>query len=224
MSSSLLKLHYFDIPARAEPIRLSFAIQGIPFEDDRITKEDWAKTLKPNHVFPLDQLPVLEFPDGKMATQSYAILRYVATLRPSYGLYPTDPIQRLGIDQLLDTFADIREKTRVVKVMSDGPAKEAAKSELANTTYPFYFERVERMIGDNKYSAGDHLTIADLMIDSILYFIFTLAKLGMQPSMLKPYEKLQRIQTLVAANPAVKLWREKREVKPLPAVAESFAH
>ncbi|EER15145.1 Glutathione S-transferase, putative [Perkinsus marinus ATCC 50983] len=224
MSSNLLKLHYFDLAARAEPVRLSFAIQGIPFIDHRISMEDWKKSLKPTHVFPLDQLPVLEFPDGKMATQSHAILRYVATLRPSYGLYPTDPIQRLGIDQLLDTFADIREKTRVVKVMSDGPAKEAAKSELSRTTYPFYFDRVERMIGDNKYSVGDHLTISDLEIDSILYFIFNIANLGAQPSILKPYEKLQRIQALVAANPAVKLWRENREVKPLPTVAESFAH
>ncbi|EER15151.1 Glutathione S-transferase, putative [Perkinsus marinus ATCC 50983] len=223
MSNSLLKLYYFDVPARAEPIRLTFAVQGIPFEDIRETKEDWAKTLKPNHVFPLDQLPVLEFPDGKMATQSYAILRYVATLRPSYGLYPTDPMERLRIDELLETFADMREKTRLVKIMPDGPARDAAISELANTTYPFYFERVERMIGDNKYSAGDHLTIADLMLFVILDFIFNLAHLGTPLSILKPYEKLQRIQALVAANPAVKLWRENREVKSLPAVAESVA-
>ncbi|KAF4705324.1 glutathione Stransferase [Perkinsus olseni] len=151
--SSLLKLHYFDLAARAEPIRLSFAIQGIPFIDHRISRDEWAKNLKPNHVFPLDQLPVLEFPDGKMAVQSYAILRYVASvsvpfvislrllewglgcvesfhsfqLRPSYGLYPDDPLERLRVDQLMETFADIREKTRVVNVMQDSPAKEAAR-------------------------------------------------------------------------------------------------
>lgn len=61
------------------------------------------------------------------------------------------------------------------------------------------------------------------MLFVILDFIFNLAHLGTPLSILKPYEKLQRIQALVAANPAVKLWRENREVKSLPAVAESVA-
>ncbi|KAF4649013.1 glutathione Stransferase [Perkinsus olseni] len=222
--SSLLKLHYFDLAARAEPIRLSFAIQGIPFIDHRISRDAWAKNLKPNHVFPLDQLPVLEFPDGKMAVQSYAILRYVASLRPSYGLYPDDSLERLRVDQMMETLADIREKTRVVNVMQDSPAKEAAREELLKTIYPFYFGRVEHMIGDNKYSAGDHLTISDLVIDSVFYWMFNIIQLNIQPSILAPYGKIRRIQELVASNSAVQLWREKREVKSLPAVAEGVVH
>ncbi|KAF4678284.1 Nucleolar RNA helicase 2 [Perkinsus chesapeaki] len=197
--------------------RRTAARQGIPFVDHRISRDEWAKTLKPQHVFPLDQLPVLEFPDGKMAVQSYAILRYVATLRPSYGLYPNDPLERLRIDQIMETFADIREKTRVVNVMPEGPTRATAREELLKTVYPFYFDRVQSMIGNYRYSAGDHLTISDLVIDSVLDWMFHVVQLSIRPTILDSYAQLQKIQGLVSANPAVKLWREKREVKAAPA-------
>lgn len=76
-----LKLTYFDMAARAEPIRLALFMDGIEFEDCRILPPEFA-TLKP--TLPSGQLLVLEV-DGYVLSQSHAILRYIGNLT---GLYP----------------------------------------------------------------------------------------------------------------------------------------
>lgn len=39
--------HYFDARGRGEPARLLFAVAGIPFQDRRVSQEEWP-TLKPS--------------------------------------------------------------------------------------------------------------------------------------------------------------------------------
>jgi prostaglandin-H2 D-isomerase / glutathione transferase len=60
---SLIKLHYLDIYARAECIRLLLTHAKVPFEDIRYKFEDFPK-LKQSGNLEFGQLPVLEV-DGK---------------------------------------------------------------------------------------------------------------------------------------------------------------
>ena len=101
MSSPSIKLTYFDIAGRAEPVRLALALSKTPFEDERIGFADWA-TLKP--TTPQGQLPLMTIDDQKK-TQSMAMLRHVGATY-SETLYPREKLfdieEALG---LMDDFA-----------------------------------------------------------------------------------------------------------------------
>ena len=77
------KLHYFELYARAEPIRMMFNKAGIPFEDNRVTGDAWME-LKPTLEF--GQVPCLEVNGTKMY-QSIALYNYVAGVS---GFAPKD--------------------------------------------------------------------------------------------------------------------------------------
>ncbi|PIC34831.1 hypothetical protein B9Z55_014369 [Caenorhabditis nigoni] len=68
------KLSYFDVRALAEPARLIFALFDVPFEDHRVSVEEWNELKKKTHY---GQLPVLEV-DGVGIGQSMSITRYLA--------------------------------------------------------------------------------------------------------------------------------------------------
>jgi len=98
------KLTFFDLGGRGEPIRLAFFVSGIEFDDHRITHADWP-TLKPST--PFGGLPMLEL-NGVTYSQSNSLLRYVGKLG---GLYPTDAIDALKVDEILD-FVEVRWRWR----------------------------------------------------------------------------------------------------------------
>ena len=67
------KLTYFNIKGLGHPIRFMFFQGGVPFEDNRIKREDW-EAMKP--TTPMGQMPLLEV-DGKIVCQTAAICRFV---------------------------------------------------------------------------------------------------------------------------------------------------
>jgi hypothetical protein len=92
--------------ARAEPIRLAFAIGGVDFDDVRISREEF-HAQKAQGAYPFGQLPVMEV-DGKLVSQSQALLRYAGKLA---GLYPSDPVQALLVDEMIGAVEDVIQAT-----------------------------------------------------------------------------------------------------------------
>lgn len=62
-----IKIHYFDIYGKAEPIRMLLKKAGVQFEDNRHTRETWMP-LKESGFSPSGQLPVVELEDGQKLT------------------------------------------------------------------------------------------------------------------------------------------------------------
>ena len=93
-----MRLIYFDIPGKAEAIRLCAAVAGVPLEDVRVRRETFAE-MKAKGELPYGQVPALDVGDGKFLAQSSAILRYVGTIG---GLHPaSDPLAAARIDAIV---------------------------------------------------------------------------------------------------------------------------
>jgi glutathione S-transferase len=109
---------YFDIRARAEPIRLILEELEIPYDDRRIDDEVWVSMKKET---PFGRLP--SYRDGNLEIfQSHAIYRHLAR---THSLYGDSEDERVRCDVIEEAFSELNaligtapwrqnfEKTRV---------------------------------------------------------------------------------------------------------------
>lgn len=95
-------LHYHPWRGEAEPVRLTLAELGIPFEQVQYTEEGWTvkrKQLEAEGEVPLGQLPVLQVGESTRVTSTGAIMRYLAL---KHNLYGENEEAKTMVDVLLD--------------------------------------------------------------------------------------------------------------------------
>ena len=155
-----MKLHYFDIHGRAEPIRLLLKHAQIPFEDIRFQQADWPP-LKESGKFEFKQVPVLELENGTRLSQSISILRYLGR---SYGYYPQDDEMAYLVDSIIEDIHDCFIPLGPIAIEKD----EAKKAILVNEwmqKLKEHFQIYENRLKMNKMSkdfiVGNKWTIAD---------------------------------------------------------------
>ena len=152
-----LVLTYFDFDgSRGEVARLAMHIAGIPFEDRRIARKDWAAL---RDSTPFQAVPTLEV-DGQVIAQSNTINRYVGKLA---GLYPADDWQAARVDEIMDAVEDIT--TRIAGTFTlDDEAKKSAREALSAGSIPRFLRQIEARLqaGGGEWFAENRLTVADL--------------------------------------------------------------
>lgn len=175
------------------------AIADIPFEDCRFKSEEWPK-IKPN--MPFGAVPVMHV-NGEALGQSDAMLRYVGKLG---GLYPSDPLEALRVDEVVDTMSD----TMLAAFSYYGPDQ----SKLQKARHLFVEQDIPRYLGtlDDRIKAskrgpfflGDQVSIADLKITQV----FTMLTIGslehIEPTVLDRYSRLSSISKAVMDMRAVR--------------------
>ena len=153
------RLSYFDIDGgRAEPIRIALHAAGMPFEDHRLSFQEFGETRK---GLRFTCVPVLEI-DGKPVTQSNALTRYAGKLA---GLYPDDPIQALYCDEAMGAVEDVTFHIGSTMRLQ-GEELRAARTKLVEGWLPIYLRGLDELLerGGGEYFADNRLTVADLKV------------------------------------------------------------
>ena len=110
--------------------------------------------------YPNGQVPALETPEGKVLSQSQAIVRYLGR---KYGYYPQDQVQAYECDNLTELYADVISKL-YMPVFTQGDEAKAAAIETAFKTLEPFLEHVEGVLKESGYLVGENLNTCDFWI------------------------------------------------------------
>ena len=158
-----MKLYYFDIYGRAEPIRMLASYAKLPLENIIVT-HDSLQELKTQGILEFGQVPVLVTEDGKHYSQSVAILRFLGRQN---GFYPDDALAAYNIDSTLDSLEDFVKNYFKFHAEQDAEKKAANKESFLTKFLPAWLDAIEKRISANstqKYIVGDKITIADFAL------------------------------------------------------------
>src|SRR4051812_21863992 len=98
-------LTYFDIPtSRGEECRLALFIAGVPFTDERLSREQWAAR---KATSPFGALPIFTGEGKPPLAQSNAILRMIGG---QHGLLPADAWESARHEAVMCSVEEMRGK------------------------------------------------------------------------------------------------------------------
>ena len=163
MGYPTIKLTSFDGIGRENPIRLALHMAGIPFEDERLSREEWDSY---RSQAPFGQSPIM-FVNGTIYAQSSALLRYVGNIA---GLLPANPILAMAVDEIV-AGVDSFFTTFMFAVNSN--LEESIGRHISSDTYLSLFSTLNQLSSQQTkgFAVGDQLTIADLalfgLVDSV---------------------------------------------------------
>ncbi|KAI8911892.1 glutathione S-transferase [Gorgonomyces haynaldii] len=204
-----MKLTYFNIKARAEPIRLALTIGGVPFEDERLVGDQWP-VLKQSGVSPFRQLPILTLDDGTVLGQSTAILRYAGSIGTP-RLYPADPKKAAAVDAIISQVQDFESAMKPSGAEQDAEKKLQMRAQLANEVFPPMLKDLDNFIKKHfqGYATGSEITVADLFLYQMNTSYSSGAYDGIPATVLQGYEYIQKVVQAVKSHPKVQEWESK---------------
>jgi glutathione S-transferase len=153
---------YFEGRARVEPIRVMLEELAIPYEDQKVSFEAWAKL---KSATPFGALP--SYREGETEIfQSHAIIRHLARVHDLYGASEAD---RVRCDVIEEATSDLSELVGKAPWRPDFSNQRG--DYVANELGPA-LDQLERLLESNPNSGGfwvgASLTFADLIAYVIL--------------------------------------------------------
>ncbi len=205
----MIKIYYSHLPFwRAEVLRVSLFIRDIPFEDVRISREEFIHLIKTGFLpngkrSPFHQLPVIEVED-KIIGQTGAIARYCGKVS---NLYSDDMLKAAKIDQIIDAATDITNVVSPTIREKDQKKKMEDRKVLVNKLLPRWFRYLENILSeDDSTWFVEKMTIADIAMWRLLGWLTSGIIDGIPTSVVDDFPKLKNIHHQVHTHPKVQEW------------------
>ena len=205
----MIKIFYSHLPFwRAEVLRVSLFIKDIPFEDVRVSKEEFIHLIKTGFLpngkrSPFHQLPVIEVED-KIIGQTGAIARYCGKIS---NLYADDMFKAAKIDQIIDAATDITNVVSPTIREKDEVKKMEDRKVLVNKLLPRWFRYLEDLLSeDDSTWFVEKMTIADIAMWRLLGWLTSGIIDGIPTSIVDDFPKLKNIHHQVHTHPKVQEW------------------
>ena len=205
----MIKIYYSHLPFwRAEVLRVSLFIKDIPFEDVRVSREEFIHLIKTGFLpngkrSPFHQLPVIEVED-KIIGQTGAIARYCGKVS---NLYSDDMLKAAKIDQIIDAATDITNVVSPTIREKDPEKKMEDRKVLVNKLLPRWFRYLENLLSeDDSTWFVEKMTIADIAMWRLLGWLTSGIIDGIPTSVVDDFPKLKNIHHQVHTHPKVQEW------------------
>ena len=205
----MIKIYYSHTPFwRAEVLRVSLFIKDIPFEDTRVSREEFVHLIKTGFLpngkrAPFHQLPVIEV-DGKIIGQTGAIARYCGKVS---NLYSDDIFLAAKIDQIIDAATDITNLVSPTIREKDQIKKMEDRKVLVSKLLPRWFRYLENLLSeDNSTWFVEKMTIADIAMWRLIGWLTSGIIDGIPTSVVDDFPKLKNIHHQVHTHPKVQEW------------------
>lgn len=198
------RLTYFGITGRGEAIRLTLAISGVQFEDNRVPFSAWDK-IKP--TTPWGTLPILELSDGTQLSQTHSILRFVGK---HTGLYPIDDeLVAQRIDELMDKLEEVCDIiTNTGKDLPKDEMEDARLIAVSNggTVYNL-LNKIDTFIATNSkgsgYAVGNEMNIASILTFTLIGRLVGGVYNGVPSTAFDPFPNIQKVRKTTGCYPSV---------------------
>ena len=205
----MIKIYYSHTPFwRAEVLRVSLFIKDIPFEDIRISREEFVHLIKTGFLpngkkAPFHQLPVIEA-EGKIIGQTGAIARYCGK---ASNLYADDNLKAAKIDQIIDAASDITNLVSPTIREKDLDKKMEDRKLLVNKLLPRWFRYLENLLSEDESTwFVEKMSIADVAIWRLLGWLTSGIIDGFPTSIIDDFPKLKNVHHQVHTHPKVQEW------------------
>jgi len=206
----MIKIYYSHTPFwRAEVLRVCLYISETPFEDIRITRDEFITMIKTGFLpngkkVPFHQLPVIEV-DNKIIGQTGAIARYCGK---ASNLYSNDDLHAAKIDQIIDAATDITNIVSPTIREKDEQKKIADRLILKNKLLPRWFKYLEDLLSEenSEWFVENKMTIADIAIWRLIGWLKSGIIDGIPTSIVDDFPKLKNIHHKVHNHPKVQEW------------------